>query len=74
MRRVDAALEPSKKSDTLSDPKRDDEWGGEYGPYVISRFTTGANGKCRIYYTMSTWNPYQVVVMRTDLHLATEAK
>jgi hypothetical protein len=63
-----------EKSDTLSDPNRVDEWGGEYGPYVMSRFTTGANGQCRIYFTMSTWNPYQVVVMRSDLRHGTEAK
>jgi hypothetical protein len=59
-----------QKSDTFSDPKREAEWGGEYGPYIMSRFTSGSNGKnCRIYYTMSTWNPYQVVVMRSDLKL-----
>jgi hypothetical protein len=59
--------EPEK--DALSDPKGEDEWGGEYGPYVMARFTDGADGRCQIYYTMSTWNPYQVVVMRTDLKL-----
>ncbi len=53
----------------LSDPKREKEWGGEYGPYVMARFTTGSNWACRIYYTMSTWNPYQVVVMQSDLAL-----
>jgi hypothetical protein len=53
----------------VSDPGHDNDWGGEYGPYIISRFTTGGNGACRIYYTMSTWNPYQVVVMQTDLAL-----
>ena len=58
-----------KRSDALSDSKREDEWGGEYGPYIMSRFTTGGDGKCRIYFTMSTWNPYQVVVMRSDLQL-----
>jgi hypothetical protein len=57
------------KKDALSDPKRDDEWGGEYGPYIMARFTSEVDGRCRIYYTMSTWNPYQVVVMRTDLEL-----
>ena len=57
------------KKDSLSDPKREDEWGGEYGPYMMARFATGADGECRIYYTMSTWNPYQVVVMRSDLKL-----
>jgi hypothetical protein len=59
---------PDKK-DGLSDPRRADEWGGEYGPYLLSRFTTGGDGRCRIYYTMSTWNPYQVHVMHSDLRL-----
>jgi hypothetical protein len=63
-----------EKSDAISDPKREDEWGGEYGPYVMARYTTGDNPKCRIYYTMSTWNPYQVVVMRSDLSLTAETK
>lgn len=57
------------KADALADPNRDDEWGGEYGPYIMARYTHGAAGKCTIYYTMSTWNPYQVVVMRSELML-----
>jgi hypothetical protein len=60
------------KNDSISDPKREDEWGGEYGPYIMNRFTGGSDGQCRIYYTMSTWNPYQVVVMRSDLKLGGE--
>jgi hypothetical protein len=60
------------KRDALSDPNRDDEWGGEYGPYVMARFTSGSAGQCRIFYTMSIWNPYQVVVMRSDLKVETK--
>jgi hypothetical protein len=60
--------------DGLSDPGRQEEWGGEYGPYVMSRFTSGADGRCRIFYTMSTWNPYQVVVMQSDLILGGAAR
>jgi hypothetical protein len=56
--------------DKLNDPGRGQEFGGEYGPYIMSRFTTGDARDCRIYYTMSTWNPYQVVVMRSDLRLS----
>lgn len=52
---------------TFHDPQREAEGGGEYGPYIISRFTTGTAEQCRLYYTMSTWNPYQVVLMRSDL-------
>lgn len=61
-----------QKPDRLSDPGRQNEWGGEYGPYIMTRYTTGGEGKCRIYYTMSTWNPYQVMVMRSDLRLGKE--
>lgn len=57
------------KHDAVNDPGRENDWGGEYGPYLISRFTTGGAGRCRIFYTLSTWNPYQVVVMQTDLTL-----
>lgn len=63
----------SDRSDTVNDPGREAEWGGEYGPYVMARFTTGSAGRCRIFYTMSTWNPYQVVVMQTDLKLEAQA-
>jgi hypothetical protein len=58
------------KPDGLSDPNRFAEFGGEYGPYIMSRYTSGTNGHCRIYYTMSTWNPYQVMVVQSDLELA----
>lgn len=51
--------------DTLSDPGREGEWGGEYGPYLIPRFITGDASRCELVYTMSTWNPYGVVLMRS---------
>ncbi|MCA1597098.1 MAG: DUF4185 domain-containing protein [Chloroflexi bacterium] len=60
---------PAGQDDGLSDPGRQDVWGGEYGPYVISRFTTGDKDGCRLFYTMSTWNPYNVVIMQTDLRV-----
>ena len=60
--------DPNRR-DALSDRGREDVWGGEYGPYVMSRYTNGGHWACRIFYTMSTWNPYQVVVMQTDLAL-----
>lgn len=64
-----AANFKATKSDSVNDPQREGDWGGEYGPYLMARFTTGSKGQCRIFYTMSTWNPYQVVVMHTDLRL-----
>ncbi|HEV3118806.1 MAG TPA: DUF4185 domain-containing protein [Gemmataceae bacterium] len=63
-------MHSKNKPDGLSDPNRAAEWGGEYGPYIMSRYTSGAAGRCEIYYTMSTWNPYQVMVMRSELTLA----
>jgi hypothetical protein len=55
--------------DNLSDPLRQNEWGGAYGAYLIDKFTKGGNGKSTIYYTLSTWNPYTVVLMKADLQL-----
>jgi hypothetical protein len=69
-----APAKPAQKDDGLSDPRREREYGGEYGPYLMARFTTGDAGKCRAYFTMSTWNPYQVVVMQTDLKLESKPK
>lgn len=46
-----------------------DAYGGEYGAYMIDAFTRG-NAETRvttIYFTMSTWNPYQVVLMKSTL-------
>jgi thiol-disulfide isomerase/thioredoxin len=53
--------------DALSDPNRDNECGREYGPYLIARFASETDGLIRIFYTMSTWNPYQVLLMQSDL-------
>ncbi|HSQ58262.1 MAG TPA: DUF4185 domain-containing protein [Gemmata sp.] len=58
-----------KKGDMLSDINREKEWGGEYGPYIMARYTTGEGNRCRMYFTMSTWNPYQVVVMGCELEV-----
>jgi hypothetical protein len=55
--------------DTMYGRTRAHDWGGEYGPYVIAPFTTGADGTATIYWTLSTWNPYQVVLMRSTLVL-----
>ena len=46
--------------------------GRAYGPYVISHFTTGdaAQGTSTLYYTMSTWNPYTQVIMRSTIRLS----
>jgi hemin uptake protein HemP len=56
-------------ADALSDPGREDEWGGEYGPYQLAEMSTGGRGRTAVYFTMSTWNPYAVVLMRVRLAL-----
>ena len=60
---------PGPTRDALHDPGRENDWGGEYGPYVIERFTKGdaARGRTTIFYTLSTWNPYNVVLMTATL-------
>lgn len=56
--------------DLSSDPGREKEWGGEYGPYIVSPLTKKINSDTlRIYYLLSTWNPYAVVLMSADLKI-----
>jgi hypothetical protein len=50
--------------------------GGLYAPYVLNRYTSAATGvgapggsSCTIYWVVSTWNPYEVTVMRTMLEV-----
>jgi uncharacterized protein DUF4185 len=46
--------------------------GGFYAPYVLNRYTgvapgSGPRQRSTIYWVVSTWNPYEVSVMRTTL-------
>jgi len=47
--------------------------GGTYASYVLNRYTTaagvGSGRSSTIYWVVSTWNPYEVSVMRTTLHV-----
>ncbi len=56
--------------DNLSPPQRHAQSGGNYAPYLIPRFTSGdeARGSSTFYYTMSTWNPYGQVIMKSTIH------
>jgi len=40
-------------------------FGGEFAPIMIERFARITNSTLFIYYTLSTWNPYAVVKMRS---------
>ncbi len=63
----------SKKDDGLAGPVvgigKDNPkkvGGGHYAPYVVERFTKFNNGILTIYYVLSTWNPYVVVLMKSQ--------
>ena len=43
--------------------------GGDYSPQMIERFTRVTGDTLMIYYTMSTWNPYTVVKMRSEFKI-----
>jgi len=51
-------------TDGMQDPNREKEYGGEYAPYLIPRFFKKTKEGVAIYFLMSTWNPYNVVLMR----------
>jgi hypothetical protein len=67
MHRAVTAANPA--CDDLSPPRRLAVQGGAYGPYFISRFTTGdeARATSTFYYTMATWNPYGQVIMKSTI-------
>ena len=44
--------------------------GGDFAPIMIDRFTRITNSTLFIYYTLSTWNPYTVVKMRSAFTIA----
>jgi uncharacterized protein DUF4185 len=56
-----------RRLDNFHDPGHPNKWGGEYGPYLIPRFVRGDEERCTVFFTMSVWNPYQVVLMRADI-------
>ncbi|MCA1674732.1 MAG: DUF4185 domain-containing protein [Actinobacteria bacterium] len=40
---------------------------GMYGPYQIPQYSRRSDKGVQIYFTMSTWNPYQVMLMTVDI-------
>lgn len=58
--------------DQVHDPGRENEWGGNYGPYQIARFAQGDAAAARVYFVLSTWNPYNTVLMTSTLRVAAE--
>lgn len=43
--------------------------GAPYAPYMVERFTRVNGTTLSIYYTLSTWNPYTIVLMRSDFQV-----
>ena len=64
MANTDDGLEwPLKKFNGAS---RRSEQGAIYAPYVIERFTRVEGDRLKLYYVLSTWNPYVVQLMRSE--------
>lgn len=40
---------------------------GMYGPYQIPQYSRRSDKGVQIYFTMSTWNPYQVMLMTVNV-------
>jgi len=53
-------------SDRLSDPGREETAASEYAPFLLPLCKHNRD-RATIYYTMSTWNPYEVVLMKSSL-------
>ncbi len=53
--------------DNVQNPGREYVFGGEYGPYMFKELATGGDNRTTIYFTMSSWNPYVSLLMKTEL-------
>jgi len=53
--------------DSVHDRGRENEWGGEYGPYQYGELARATADSITIYFNLSTWNPYTVVLMKATL-------
>ncbi len=64
-----AVTQSEAACDSLSGTSRLAIGGGNYAPYFISRFTTGDSvlKTSTFYYVMSTWNPYNTVIMKSSI-------
>ncbi len=65
----DSLPECNLRSNPAADPLRCRAWGAEYAPYLLpSRYSKRSGGSVPIYFELSTWNPYQVVLMKTAVN------
>lgn len=58
---------PSDLAGPVIGPEPLNRHGGCYGFYMIEKFTKVKDDILRVYYLLSTWNPYVVVLQRMDL-------
>lgn len=58
-----------KRGDSASEADPGSVRGGAYAPYVIERFTKLEGSELSLYYVLSTWNPYVVVLMKSRLRV-----
>jgi len=59
--------DPASHCDNVSDPGREGTNGGGFWPVFVRPFTRGSHGETTIYYVLSTWNPYYVVLMKSRI-------
>jgi hypothetical protein len=59
--------DPSCAQPTRARELHEREYGFFYAPNVIEQWTRAANGGADIYWNLSTWDPYRVVLVRTHL-------
>lgn len=43
--------------------------GGAYAPYLVERWTKVQGSELNLYYVLSTWNPYVVILMKSQLRV-----
>jgi hypothetical protein len=55
-------IDPAKNPPNSTD-------GGDYAPYMVERFISVQNNTLTLYYTMATWNPYTIVLMKSDFSI-----
>lgn len=73
MRNTTNSLPPGPAGPTIGVADPATTAGGSYAPYMIERFTQVASNTLTIYYTMSTWNPYTVVLMKSQFNITPSA-
>jgi hypothetical protein len=67
--RIVQSLEPIYQRDGSRAQMPDHERGTAYNPNLLPRSTRNADGSVTLFYTLSTWNPYQVFLMSSTFRV-----